>query len=412
MQINIIDSIMGSGKSQYAIQKMNNDEENNYIYITPYLDEIKRVKNSCDKKTFYEPKEDYKNNIYTKSNSLKELLKENKDIATTHSLFKIIDEETQDILNITNYTLILDEVMDVVQQIPITKADQWLLFEDAKILGIGEDNQIILGEGAKKYIKEGSGKFSQLIKMAELGRLFKFEEVIILWEFPADIFKYFKEVYILTYLFEGQIQKYFFDFYKISYSKYYVDNVNGVYKLKDYCNKIDYSRIKFFKEKINIFIGKYNEIGKLDTALSYNWYLKSSKDVLDVLSNYIRNYFSTQNKAKSEDCIWTTFKDFGIKVKSYQRGFISHNLRATNEYSNTHNIAYCVNRYISPYLYKYFKSKDIEVNQDIYALSEMIQLIFRSGIRNNEDINIYIPSSRMRKLLIDFLEVGNQTAKN
>ncbi len=59
MQINIVDSIMGSGKSQYAIQKMNNDEENNYIYITPYLDEIKRVKNSCDKKTFYEPKEDY-----------------------------------------------------------------------------------------------------------------------------------------------------------------------------------------------------------------------------------------------------------------------------------------------------------------------------------------------------------------
>ena len=48
----------------------------------------------------------------------------------------------------------------------------------------------------------------------------------------------------------------------------------------------------------------------------------------------------------------------------------------------------------------------------MYALSEMIQLIFRSGIRNNEDINIYIPSSRIRKLLIDFLEVGYQTDKN
>ena len=48
----------------------------------------------------------------------------------------------------------------------------------------------------------------------------------------------------------------------------------------------------------------------------------------------------------------------------------------------------------------------------MYALSEMIQWIFRSRIRNNEDINIYIPSSRMRNLLIEFLEVGNQTAKN
>ena len=410
--IKVVDSIMGSGKSQFAIQHMNNDKDNNYIYITPYLDEIKRVKHSCGKKTFYEPKEDYEKNIYTKSNSLKELLKENKDIATTHSLFKIIDEETQEILNITNYTLILDEVMDVVQQIPITKADQWLLFEDAKILKVTEDNQIILGEGAKKYINEGSGKFSQLIRMAELGRLFKFEDIIILWEFPSDVFKYFKEVYILTYLFDGQIQKYFFDFYDISYNKYYVDKVNGLYELKDYCNKVNSERIAFFKEKINIYEGKYNEIGKSKTALSYNWYLKSSSDVLEVLGNYIRSYFSTQNKAKSEDCIWSTFKDFNIKVKSYQRGFIPHNIRATNEYSDTHNIAYCVNRYISPYLYKYFKSKDIEVDQDMYALSEMIQLIFRSRIRNNESINIYIPSKRMRRLMMEFLELGNSTTKN
>lgn len=37
-----------------------------------------------------------------------------------------------------------------------------------------------------------------------------------------------------------------------------------------------------------------------------------------------------------------------------------------------------------------------------YALSEMIQWIFRSRIRNNESINIYIPSSRMRNLLQNF----------
>lgn len=41
----VIDSIMGSGKSSYAIQEMNNqDEHKKYIYITPYLDEVKKSK--------------------------------------------------------------------------------------------------------------------------------------------------------------------------------------------------------------------------------------------------------------------------------------------------------------------------------------------------------------------------------
>jgi len=86
-----------------------------------------------------------------------------------------------------------------------------------------------------------------------------------------------------------------------------------------------------------------------------------------------------------------------IKVKNYKRAF---------------TLAYAVNRFINPYLVKYFSKKNVKVDEDMYALSEMIQLIFRSGIRNNEDINIYIPSSRIRKLLIDFLEVGYQTDKN
>ena len=92
-----------------------------------------------------------------------------------------------------------------------------------------------------------------------------------------------------------------------------------------------------------------------------------------------------------------------LEVKRLKRAFIPHNLRATNEYSNTHSLAYGVNRYISPYLIRYFKTKDINVNQDIYAISEMVQWIWRSRIRNGESISIYIPSSRRRKLFIKWL---------
>jgi len=400
--IKIVDSIMGSGKSQMAIQMMNEDSENSFIYITPYLDEIRRIKENVTSKVFYEPKEDILKGIPNKTNSLKNLLKENKDIATTHSLFKIVDEQTQEILQATNYTLILDEVMDVVQQIPVTKADQKLLFEVSKILMVDENNQVKLGVGANNYIEEGYGKFSEIIHMARLGRLFKFEDVVLLWEFPVDVFKYFKQVYILTYLFDGQIQKYFFDFYDVGYEKYNVIKENNKYVMIPYDSQIDKNKKEYLKSKITIYEGNLNSIGKVKTALSYSWYKNAISDLKDMMQNNIYNYFKNIQQVKSKDCLWTSFKNFGIDVPSYKRAFIPHNLRATNEYSDTHTLAYCVNRFISPYLEKYFLTRNIVIDEDLYALSEMIQWIWRSRIRNDENINIYIPSKRMRELLYNF----------
>ena len=396
---------MGSGKSQYAIQLLNEDATNDYIYITPYLDEIKRIRENCRGRSFVEPKENEEQRIFTKSKSLKIWLKNNSNIATTHSLFKIIDDETRQLLSASNYVLVLDEVMDVVQQIPLSKSDQWLIFEESKLLEVEESGRVILGEGADKYEESGgSGKFTELIYMAKLGRLFKFQNIVLLWEFPVEIFSYFKEVVILTYLFDGQVQKYFFDYYDVPYTKHLVVKDGDRYKMVEYDKTIDKERIAFLKNKITIHSDdKLNSIGKESNALSYTWYKDSATAVKEKMGLNICNYFRHIQKVKSQDCLWTSFKEFNLNVPSYKRAFIPHNLRATNEYSNTHTLAYCVNRYVSPFLINYFKGKDVVVNQDLYGLSEMLQWIWRSRIRNDEDINIYIPSSRMRGLLIKYL---------
>ena len=46
---------------------------------------------------------------------------------------------------------------------------------------------------------------------------------------------------------------------------------------------------------------------------------------------------------------------------------------------------------------------------DAYALSEMIQFICRSRVRRGEPIYCYIPSKRMRELLIDWLNCRIQS---
>ena len=47
--------------------------------------------------------------------------------------------------------------------------------------------------------------------------------------------------------------------------------------------------------------------------------------------------------------------------------------------------------------------RDIKVDENSYALSELLQWIWRSQIRNGEPITIYIPSKRMRESLKNFL---------
>ena len=104
--------------------------------------------------------------------------------------------------------------------------------------------------------------------------------------------------------------------------------------------------------------------------------------------------------------MWTTFKKYSpmLKGKGYTRGFVSHNAKATNEYRECHSLAYCLNRFLDPDIARYFQEMGLESRENLYSLSELVQWIFRSRIREGQPINVYIPSKRMRNLLKGWLE--------
>lgn len=53
---------------------------------------------------------------------------------------------------------------------------------------------------------------------------------------------------------------------------------------------------------------------------------------------------------------------------------------------------------------QYLEAQGIDVNEDLWALNDLLQWIFRSAIRNDEPISIYIPSRRMRELLLEWIK--------
>jgi hypothetical protein len=151
---------------------------------------------------------------------------------------------------------------------------------------------------------------------------------------------------------------------------------------------------------------KLNQIGEMDGSLSMGWYSRNKDNVLmQQLKNNLGNYFKNYTKTQSRLNLWTTFKEFKtvLSGKGYTKGYLSSNMRATNDYKDRTAVAYCINKYFNPYIKNFFISNSININEDAYALSEMIQWIFRSAIREDMPIQAYIPSKRMRELFENWL---------
>ena len=123
--LTVIDSIMGSGKTSWAIQYMNSrPEAGPYLYITPYLKEIDRVIESCTMLTFEQPEA----NGMRKSESLLELVKDGKNVAATHVLFRLMSLEVIEEIKLNGYTLIMDEVVEIIEPVPLKRTGVMNLF--------------------------------------------------------------------------------------------------------------------------------------------------------------------------------------------------------------------------------------------------------------------------------------------
>ena len=111
-------------------------------------------------------------------------------------------------------------------------------------------------------------------------------------------------------------------------------------------------------------------------------------------------------KTKSNENAFTTFKDSKCKLSGggYAKGFIPINARASNDYRHKESMAYLGNRYFNPQYISFFREKGIKLDEDLWAVSELIQWVWRGRIRDGKEMNLFIPSDRMRNLLRDWLE--------
>jgi hypothetical protein len=389
--IKIIDSIMGSGKTSWAIQYMNEAPAlEKFIYITPFLSEVDRVKTSVAGRSFVEPNN--ANAEKRKLRSLKDLIVKGADIVSTHSLFQTADDELVELLTDSGYTLILDEVMDVIEPVNVNASD-------IKKLEASGDIEL---DGTKVVWKgdpHDDSRYRDIRMLSQAGNLFYHRGKFLIWSFPPQVFRALDKVFVLTYLFDGQLQRYYYDMFKFDYEYLAVKHNGELYELREYDDKGE-NRAELFS-LIDLYEGKMNDVGSRLNALGANYLRKSDVDVLKQIKNNMYNFFMNIAEVKKDQAYWSTLKEIekAVTPKGYRGRSIPVNSRATNEYKDVEAIAYIFNRYPNPHERAFFEDNGVKVNIEALAVSDLLQWIYRSRIREGQPIKLYLPSSRMRSLL-------------
>ena len=405
-----IDEIMGRGKTSAMINYINAcEEDRRFLFITPLLGEDERICKACASKNFQQPSSDG----MPKREDIKRLVAEGANIASTHSLFSRLDDETLHMLEQQHYTLIMDETVCVISAFDISPFDANTITKKYT-----ETNE----EGFLEWTeREYDGRFNEYKLRIDAGGIMAYNDYHWVQVMTPRTFKSFQDVFIMTYLFQDQIIRCYLDMNRIPYKRLYVNgNSPENYTISD---RYEPAPVQDFRGLLHILDHKkLNAIGDDYYALSKSWYRKHNTPAsIKKLKNNTYNFFKNIMRTSGRSNIWTSFKDewvgngwngrgdLYIKWKDmlsdplYKAGFVPCTAKGTNEYKHKTSLAYLINVFPNTNVLSFLSANGVPLNRDRYALSEMIQWIWRSAIRDRKEVTLYIPSRRMRTLLTDWM---------
>ena len=420
--IKICDAIMGSGKSSSAITYINEHPEKKYLYIAPYLDEASRIKEACPALKFIEPSDNIKDYQFSKARHTMALIERGKNVATTHQAVRYYTPETLELLRSQHYTVIIDEEINIFQQATSISDGDVDALRMAGLLTIDE-----YGCLAKTKLEYTGTAFAEIYNLLETRKVIRIPGSGLnppSWYciYPKEFLEAPEEVIVLTYLFVGSEMEIFLKMNGIDYSFIGIDYTDGVYR---FCDEPRYipEYTKTIHEKIHVLDNdKLNAIGNDRTAMSMAWY-KKDDDAIDTLRKNIKNFFrhivdKSVHKSSERLCgIYTSDKSIWSKLsdKGYKNSALAFNCKATNKFRDKTVVAYPVNLFPNVGIKLYYEKHGYNLDEDRFALSTMVQFIWRTAIRDGNEIWLYVPSIRMRTLLLDWmnnLSKGGVIAEN
>ena len=441
----VLDAIMGAGKTTYVINKIKKEPEKLHLFITPFISECERVSEATGIAT---PSYDVEG---SKLEQACELLKNNKSLVITHSLFLLIPKVL--IKKLSKYDIVIDEALSTCEHIPIASGE---------IESMLHDKVVVVAEEFPKYKRLETNSPDHLKNTALLAfhhsRLLGNSDIILsdnkllMMTLPPELFHNHERMTLLTYNFENSDFDCYLELRNIRPDLKSI--TNG--ELVDYV-KTDGSSFRHLVKVVDH--PKLNEqVSNKNQRYTKKFYYNAKRETLGKIKKDVFNFFNNITNSPSSRNLWTVFetsdlveyftdqqgalwftgksdsknvrdviigrpyrqvgkqkfeydmshvdvsKGMCYKKERKRQCWIPLNCKGTNDYADRDCLAYLVNLNMSPALINFFNCViDRKPCNDTFALNMMVQWVFRSAIRNGEPITVYIPSKRMRHLFLTWL---------
>ena len=422
--VEILDSIMGSNKTNGILKWMDSKPDEKFLYISPLLSEVdsnSRLQTDLKHISFEYPDVDIENGIESKSDDLLKKLRSNCNIGATHSLYLSMTEEHLREIESRNYHVLIDEELGVIDSFDHYSIDDLSYLLDKGDIEISTTDGTISWVGKDVGTKNKYKYFSTLCNSKSVYAT-KRNDTMMVTQLPIKLFTCAKRVIIMTYMFDGNILDCFLKLKGVKTKPFTEVETTKVSKAK-------------LRELITL-VPPTNEVSKV--GMSSSKYSKGSKEDCLVVSNYIRNV-CRQYDALSKDVMYTFPKVLldsnrknGKKIRP--KSFIEYKLpvlddngkvildkngkekfdkfscwlhascRATNKYSFKWCLIHAYDRYPNAVVETYLQDYGVNPKRNVFATSEICQWVWRSRIRNSEPIVLAIANKRMFSLFSEWLE--------
>ena len=399
-KVTIIDQPCGSGKTSRLLKSFQRDLK--YLVVVPLLSEVQRVIKDASVE-FKEPLDEQG----LKSESLEELLLLGLNVVTTHKLYTDVGYMAHKGL-LSDYHLIIDEVLEVCRVVSdksATSVKEFYLGPD--YIRVGKDGKVVVTPKWDEQKDEINDTLDpKIYNYAKAGCLYLLNNVFFIRALPIALLSSGLSVTIMTYKAEG------------SMLLLYLKKL-GITSIHKVCLDEEAAFVRKARDLITV-----KPIPSLKT-MKFNYgqqqnYKKSqscTSKVATVLKNLkgrdLKNIPCNEIAVTCVKDLW--YQGVNTDIKGSKPGafavnsrmfkdthWIANTTRGTNDYSQCSTLIYLYDQHPHPHLVNWLDAGGVNFS-DKYALTELIQWIWRSRVRNDQPITIYMPRPRMRKILEDWL---------
>lgn len=403
-QIKVLDALPGCGKTTAIYKHMDSHQEFPWLYLSPMKDEVEiRLHNDIehlgltidffiaeDKSTNRERK--------TMTHQVLEALKRKENIACTHALMmRFTDEHIKEIKD-NGYRVVCDEELNLISAYnDLTKGDIEFLLENKHITIDEADGRISL----LSDIGDDT-RYADVAMYARMGCLYaaKKRNNFLVLQMSPKIIEAASEFILLTYLYQGSIMDTFMTMHGYSSTRF---ELELLYSEKE--------RIKQLRDLLTIV--ETPAVKKAQKyALSASWWRTASKEDISALEKNFVSIVRASNLSSDlvmhtlpklnhngSDGVDKTSKLFKPAKFDTSNSFVYSTARATNQYAHKQLAIHMLNIYPNQPVLAYMQDMTYVCDSDNYALSTLLQWLFRGCIRKNEPMKIALFSKRMSLLL-------------